>query len=86
MTWRHSRRARKLRLALVEILGSTCANFDGTCAGGLEIDHVNGRDWEPRKMSSLGRVNRYIREYESGVALQVLCKSHNVRKQRTTEE
>ena len=39
----------------------------------LEIDHVNGRSWNLRKLSSSARVARYWREYKAGIKLRILC-------------
>ena len=43
----------------------------------LEIDHIDGRDWHPRKLSPQMRAARYWREHKAGVRLRVLCKSCN---------
>lgn len=67
--------------ALVQKLGGRCANID--CAEpfrNLEIDHINGRDWDIRKFSQMGRVRRYEKEALLGL-LQVLCTSCNKKKQ-----
>lgn len=39
----------------------------------LQIHHVDGRDWEPRKLNRWARVARYEREHRAGVRLQALC-------------
>jgi len=43
----------------------------------LEIDHVDGRDWNLRKVNAWRRVARYWREFLSGVRMRVLCRSCN---------
>lgn len=43
----------------------------------LEVDHVDGRDWQPRDFSQGERVDRYWREYRAGVALRALCRRCN---------
>lgn len=44
-----------------------------------EVDHVNGRDWQARNLSSATRVRRYVAEHAAGVPLRVLCRSCNAR-------
>ena len=44
---------------------------------GLEIDHVDGRDWSPRKLNRWSRVARYWREFHAGVRLRAACRSCN---------
>jgi hypothetical protein len=67
--------ARRRWAALIEELGGHCV----VCGvvDGLSIDHVRGRDWNPRKKSLHCRVARYWREYRAGVPLRVLCVAHN---------
>jgi hypothetical protein len=43
----------------------------------LQIDHVDGRTWEPRKHNMHIRAARYWREYLAGVKLRALCKKCN---------
>lgn len=43
----------------------------------LQIDHVDGRDWTPRRHNAWIRAARYWREYLSGVKLRALCKRCN---------
>lgn len=47
------------------------------CHPDLEVDHVDGREYEVRELGSRQRVRRYLKELDSGVKLQVLCKKHN---------
>ena len=56
----------------------SCCDRDLTCDL-LEVDHVNGRNWELQHTSRWARVARYWREYESGVPMRVLCRSCNAR-------
>lgn len=70
--------AKRKRRELIEILGGKCS--DPACStpeADLEIDHVNGRTWEPRKYELSWRISRYWQEYRDGVELRVLCKSCN---------
>lgn len=46
-------------------------------ADDLEIDHVNGRDWQPREMTTNQRIERYWKEFSTGVKLRALCRSCN---------
>jgi hypothetical protein len=73
--YRNSRRAREQREELIELLGGKCAECDDE--DDLEIHHKDGRDWEPRGMSSHARVARYWREYRAGIRLGVLCAKCN---------
>jgi len=43
----------------------------------LEIDHVDGRDWDPARVSGRTRINRYWDEYARGVRLRSLCRKCN---------
>ena len=61
---------------LVQALGGKCEQCDETDPDKLEIDHINGRDWVPNKVSSSWRVSLYRREAKEG-KLQVLCSGCN---------
>jgi hypothetical protein len=69
------------RRELVKRLGGICKNPNRnpkcTVVFNLEINHVNGRTWSARGMSSHTRVEKYWAEFEAGVALNVLCRSCN---------
>lgn len=43
----------------------------------LAIDHVDGRDWEPRKLNRWSRAARYWREFLAGVRMRALCRKCN---------
>lgn len=47
------------------------------CHPDLEIDHLDGREYEVRELGSRQRVVQYLKELDSGIRLQVLCKKHN---------
>lgn len=55
--------------------GGKCASCDAT--EGLEVDHVEGRDWDPAGLSVKQRAEKYWDEYDRGVKLQALCRSCN---------
>ena len=74
MSWQGTEWAIKARRKLIRDLGGKCVEC-GTKTR-LEVDHINGRDWTPRNVSSDTRVRRYIKEADEG-KLQVLCKSCN---------
>jgi len=76
-TARHASWAQRKREDLIEKLGGKCVKC-GTRED-LEIDHINGRDWNPREYSQKGRVIRYCREFVLGL-LQVLCGTCNKEK------
>lgn len=75
-------RADKAARAMIDALIDELAP-DGKCAdcgeegGALEVDHVNGRDWDPASMSKKQRAQKYWEEYEDGVELQALCRTCN---------
>lgn len=75
-------RADKAARAMIDALLDELAP-DGECAGcgekggALEVDHVNGRDWDPASMSKKQRAQKYWEEYEDGVDLQALCRTCN---------
>ena len=86
MSNRHSQRKHdqhiySLRFWLVVLLGGRCAHEHlGDCERALELDHINGRDWQPREVNSATRVKILVREAADG-KLQLLCRRHNARKQ-----
>ena len=47
------------------------------CSGPLHVDHVDGRDWEEREVSSHLRIKRLIQEYKEGRRLRLLCAKAN---------
>lgn len=47
------------------------------CHPELEVDHVDGRDYEVRALGGATRIKRYLKELDSGVKLRILCKRHN---------
>lgn len=69
-----------LRYALLRVLSP-----DWKCAeckqpvdlSRLEVDHVDGRHWEPRRTSRLVRALRYWDEFRAGVRLRAVCRSCN---------
>jgi 5-methylcytosine-specific restriction endonuclease McrA len=67
--------AKKRRLELIVELGGKCAECGTTRK--LEVDHVDGRDWEVRRKESSARVSKYWKEHREGVRLQVLCQECN---------
>ncbi len=43
----------------------------------LEVQHMNGRDWQPRDLSHAQRAAKYWDEYERGVKLEAWCRTCN---------
>lgn len=73
-------RYKALRAWLLFELGGRCAKVEEpghVCKGPLHIDHVDGRNWEERELSSHLRIKRIIREYREGVRLRLLCAKAN---------
>jgi len=64
---------KRRRRRLLKALGGCCKMCGST--RDLTVDHINGRNYCVRKLSSHMRVTRYLREYEAGVPLQALCRS-----------
>lgn len=62
---------------LLLVLGTKCAHCGGTLLSGLEVDHKNSRDWQPRDYNSLCRALKYMQEYTEGIELRVLCRRCN---------
>lgn len=79
--------ANALRITLVMHLAKSTAPGRGQCAECkesvdyelLEVDHVDGRLWSARALSSFQRVVRYWNELFAGVRLRALCRSCNGR-------
>lgn len=68
------------RAWLVTQLGGVCALASDPahkCSGPLHIDHVDGRNWEEREVSSHQRIRRLIQEYKEGRRLRLLCAKAN---------
>ncbi len=82
---RWSRAHATIRAELIAQLGGVCRWADGTCEGGLELDHIHGRDYKVAALSSHMRARRYRAEAAAGL-LQVLCRKHNARKGATLEK
>jgi hypothetical protein len=75
---KQTRYARRLREELIAQLGGKCEmRFKGPCAGELQFDHKEGRDYNPNKLSYSARMARYRREAEAG-ELRLLCEKHNL--------
>ena len=66
--------AYRRRLAIIDRLGGQCAKCRSK--KNLEIDHINGRNWDLAKKSRWSRVVIYEREEKEG-KLQVLCRKCN---------
>lgn len=49
----------KKRRELIRLLGCRCVDCGVTDIDVLEVDYINGRDYESRKLDSSGRVSRY---------------------------
>ena len=69
------------RLEIIEKLGGKCAECGtkGSKKNKLELDHIHGRDWQPKKKSRWMRLVIYRREAAEG-KLQVLCSKCNKKK------
>lgn len=76
-TCRKALRYYQRRLDLIQKLGGKCVECGYKKR--LELDHINGRDWEPSKKSRWTRIARYEREAKEG-KLQVLCRWCNASK------
>lgn len=64
--------ARRLRKELLQKLGAECKLCGEDDEDKLEFDHIYGRDYDLRKLSSSARMARYKREEADGL-LRVLC-------------
>lgn len=81
MSWnpRTERLYWRRRLTLIDLLAEKCGGK--VCArcgadGPLEIHHIYGRSWHPRKTSSTMRLRIYLQEAERGL-LSLLCPDCN---------
>jgi len=69
--------ARSLRDALYEKLGNKCSNPECGATENLEFDHINGRSYDPNKLSYCQRLIRYTKEAARG-ELRILCGTCNL--------
>jgi len=77
--------ARELRaMLIIRLVGfpASCQKVkpDGTRCGrteDLQIEHCDGRPYQPRELDSYSRIRRYWLEYLRGVRLSVYCKPCN---------
>lgn len=65
---------------LLAFLGGKCAECGtrGTRKNPLEVNHINGRDWNLQAVASWVRVARYWEEARAGL-VNLLCKRDNGR-------
>jgi len=71
-THRNTLNARRRKEFLFNILGRYCISCFST--KNLRFDHIAGRNYNPRDLSYLSRLRRYMKEVEN---LQVLCEECN---------
>lgn len=69
----------KRRHELIEELGGKCALCGESKYEKLEFDHIHGKDWSARGMSTDQRMCRYQKEAKLGL-IQILCKDCNDKK------
>lgn len=69
-----SQRANLLKAELIKRLGGKCVQCGSETM--LEINHIYGRTWQPRKLTHYRRVLRYRKEAAEGL-LNVLCEECN---------
>lgn len=65
---------RQAKEHLRELLGERCAQCGEDCQ--LEVNHIYGRQWTPRKVASHTRWRRYAREAREGL-INWLCRACN---------
>lgn len=72
-------RAWRRRRELLKRLGGVCADCGtkGSPKNPLEVDHVDGRSYDLRRMDASWRVAVYEREEREGVRLAARCRRHN---------
>jgi hypothetical protein len=82
---RRDRQAKAIRKLLLEYLsvngycaGDKCVHL-GTTERATEIDHVDGCEWNQRKVSSTERQFRFLDEWIAGVKLRAVCRSCNAK-------
>jgi hypothetical protein len=65
-----------LKASLIHRLGGKCEICGSTES--LEFDHPNGRNWQPRDLSSYSRLLKYREELDADPkSLRLLCSTHN---------
>ena len=63
---------KRIREFLILELGGKCEKCGQGNWSVLEFDHINGRDYEPSKLSSGARILRYREEVATGL-IRLLC-------------
>jgi hypothetical protein len=76
--------AKKIRADLLEKLGAFCVDCGEDAEDKLEFDHINGRDYEARKLSYRQRMIRYRREAARG-ELAVVCSDCNLKRRKKND-
>jgi hypothetical protein len=74
MACRQVNYANRRKAELILAMGSVC--WACGSSGPLHVDHPNGRDYQPRKLSFSARVARYWREWTAG-EIRLLCEQDN---------
>ena len=74
---RQVKSARVLKEKLFAFLGNKCALCSETDPSKLQVDHPNGRDWEPPKFSYYHRLLRYWFEAQQH-KVRLLCEKCNL--------
>ena len=78
---RNTLAAKKIREALLDKLGAVCVDCGEDERDLLQFDHINGRDYEPNKLSYRQRMTRYRREVTEG-KLAVVCGDCNLKRRK----
>jgi 5-methylcytosine-specific restriction endonuclease McrA len=73
------------RKDLIRRMGGQCVKCGERKYDLLEIDHTNGRDWEPKKTSRSKRYRFYEKEWIEG-KIRILCRKCNAKYQPHRKE
>lgn len=82
MACRQTEYAHREKEKLIQQLGGGCAICGAKTK--LQVDHINRRDYDVRKLSFSARIARYKREAAAGL-LRLLCEFHNLKERKTND-
>jgi len=84
MPSRQTEYARRTKAELIAKLGGKCEHCAESDPDKLQFDHINGRHYEPHRLSYSARLARYKKEAAKG-ELRLLCEPCNLAARNTND-